>query len=228
VKTAKKMVIYGICALLIATTSILGTLAYLTDSEEVTNTFTMGKVSIILNEAKVDENGQKDPSGARTTDGNAYKMIPGMTYVKDPTMTVEKGSAEAYVRMLVKINCYKELQEIFNNQFLPQNFVKDWDDTVWVSTRVVDVDTTANVATYEFRYWEAVKADTADVTLEPLFTEFTVPGEFDGDDLAKLNGFEIKVIGHAIQTGSFEATGTTSAEEAAWAAFDAQMASANP
>lgn len=225
-KTAKKMVIYGICALLIATTSILGTLAYLTDSEEVTNTFTMGKVSIILNEAKVDEAGK--PEGNTRVTSNAYKMIPGMTYVKDPTMTVENGSAEAYVRMLVKINCYKELQDIFNNQFLPQNFVKGWDDTVWVSTRVVDVDTTANVATYEFRYKEAVKADTADVKLEPLFTEFTVPGEFDGDDLAKLNGFEIKVIGHAIQTGSFVDNAGNADVDAAWAAFDAQIASSNP
>lgn len=225
-KTAKKIVIYGICALLIATTSILGTLAYLTDSEDVTNTFTMGKVSITLDEAKVDENGQEDPSGARTIDGNAYKMIPGMTYFKDPTMTVENGSAEAYVRMLVKINCYNELQTIFGGQFLPQNFVKDWDDTVWVSTRTVNVD--GNVATYEFRYKEAVKADTADVKLKPLFTEFTVPGELDGDDLATLNGFEIKVIGHAIQAGSFVDNAGNADVDAAWAAFDAQMAAANP
>jgi len=221
------MVIYGICALLIATTSILGTLAYLTDSEEAINTFTVGKVDIVLDETDTDANGVPIPGAARVTE-NEYHMIPGQKYTKDPTIVVQNGSAEAYIRMIVEINCYDVLQQIFNGGFLPQYFVEGWDDTTWLTTNEIKVSTDGKTASYEFRYKLPVDASNADVPLAPLFEKFVVPAEFDGDDLQALQTLKIRVIGHAIQTGSFEDTGTTSAEDAAWAAFDAQMASANP
>lgn len=226
-KTAKKVVIYGICALLIATTSIIGTLAYLTDTEEAVNTFTVGKVDIVLNETDTDANGVAIAGAARVTE-NKYHMIPGQKYVKDPTITVVNGSAEAYVRMIVEINCYDVLQQIFNGGFLPQYFVEGWDNTTWLTTNEIKVSTDGKTATYEFRYKEPVNASGADVVLAPLFEKFVVPAEFDGTDLQNLQTLKIRVIGHAIQTGSFEANGSTSAEDAAWAAFDAQMASTNP
>lgn len=84
------------CALVLVVGSIAGTIAYLTSTTDtVTNTFTVGNVKITLNEAKVTEYGVKD-GDTRVTE-NTYKLIPGHTYIKDPTVHVEKGSEQCYV-----------------------------------------------------------------------------------------------------------------------------------
>ena len=58
-----------------------GTLAWLTSSTgPVTNTFTVGKLAITLDEAPVDANG-KTTTGDRGA-GNSYKLMPGHTYDK--------------------------------------------------------------------------------------------------------------------------------------------------
>ena len=78
----------------------MGTMAYLTDKTQVVeNTFTVGKVGISLDEAVVNEYGVE--TTGRTEEGNEYKLIPGHTYVKDPTVYVDSNSEEAY--LFVKI-----------------------------------------------------------------------------------------------------------------------------
>ena len=70
----------------------------------MTNTFTVGKVEIKLDEAKVTADGIPVEGAARVT-ANSYKLMPGTTYTKDPTVTVLKaGSEESYVRMKVTFN----------------------------------------------------------------------------------------------------------------------------
>lgn len=107
-KTKTKALLMSLCAVLLVAASVLGTMAYLTDTQKVENTFTVGNVSIKLDEAKVDENGTQvvDKDGnpvARVTE-NEYKLLPGHTYVKDPTVTVLTPSVASYVRMKVTFN----------------------------------------------------------------------------------------------------------------------------
>lgn len=200
------------CAILLVAGSVMGTIAYLTDESEVVNTFTVGNVNIRLDEAVVNELGQTTGND-RTEDGNTYHLIPGMTYTKDPTVTVVNGSESAYVRMLVTVNYYTELTEIFGDPFLPQNLVTGWDNTKWLTTNEIAIDTQNNTATYEFRYFEAVKPDGADLVLDALFDSFTIPGEVTGEQLATIRNLEISVEAHAIQAMGFANA------EAAWAAF---------
>lgn len=200
------------CALLLVAASVFGTMAYLTSTDTVTNTFTVGKVAIKLDEAKVDADG-KPVANAERVKENSYKLLPGHTYTKDPVLTVKGGSEDAYVRLLVTINKASALKEVFGTNFLPQNYVDNtWNAQTWpcVKTTVNTDDT----VTYEFRYKEIVEAKAADQKLDALFKSFTVPGTVNGDQLAKLGGLEIKVIGEAIQ-----AEGFTNAD-AAWAAFN--------
>lgn len=56
-KTKTKALLMSLCAVLLVAASVLGTMAYLTDSKDVKNTFTVGNVTIKLDEAKVDEKG---------------------------------------------------------------------------------------------------------------------------------------------------------------------------
>lgn len=90
------------CAVLLVVGSIAGTLAYLKDTAKVTNTFTVGNVSITMDEANVNLYGE--PSGTRNAEGtgNEYKLIPGHNYVKDPTITVLANSEACYVFVKVE------------------------------------------------------------------------------------------------------------------------------
>lgn len=207
-----KPLILGLCAIVLVAATVLGTFAYLKDSSEIVNTFTMGNVYLKLDEAVVDETGK--PTGDRTEVGNAYHLVPGRTYTKDPTVTVLKGSEECYVRMLVTVNCYDELTAVFGDPFLPQYFVEGWDNTLWLTTGVISKDEATNTATYEFRYFETVKPQKdADLVLDALFDTIVVPGTVTGAQLETITGLTVTVEAHAIQAAGF-----TSADEA-WSVF---------
>lgn len=117
----KKIVALALVFCLSLAIGVGGTLAYLTSTTEtVTNTFTVGSVSAILDEAKVNEYGEMlkkvtDSDGKeeyavtedvdeaeRVEDGNTYKLIPGHTYVKDPTVRIDKDSENAW--LFVKVS----------------------------------------------------------------------------------------------------------------------------
>lgn len=212
-----KILLLALCAVLLVAASVVGTLAYLTSQDTVVNTFTVGKVNIVLDETAVTPDG-KPINGAARVKENSYHLVPGMTYVKDPRVTVVKGSEESYVRMLVTINCYDALTDIFGKQFLPQYFVSGWDNTTWISTEVIDVDANADTATYEFRYKTTVtpEADT-DLVLDALFDSITVPGSMSADDMDSIKDLKITVVGHAIQAAGF------ADEDAAWTAFASEI-----
>lgn len=207
----KKSIALVMMAVLLVAASVMGTLAYLTSKDSVTNTFTVGKVKITLDEAKVNEYGEADTSASRVKE-NTYKLMPGHTYIKDPTVTVKAGSEKSYVRLLVTINKAAELKEVFGDSFLPQNYVTGWDSTAWPCVKTTPNDD--NTVTYEFRYKDVVSAGAEDVKLDALFDSFSVPGEnMSADKLEKLNGLKITVVAHAIQ-----ADGSDTADEA-WAKF---------
>lgn len=107
-KTKTKALLMSLCAVLLVAASVLGTMAYLTDSKDVKNTFTVGNVTIKLDEAKVDEMGNlvknQDGTLADRVTQNEYKLLPNHTYTKDPTVTVLAPSVESYVRMKVTFN----------------------------------------------------------------------------------------------------------------------------
>lgn len=234
----KKSLIMVACALLVISSMAFGTIAYLTDRAGVTNKFTIGNVNIIVDETKVDENGDPVPNpdqdpenpdddNKRTEEGNEYPLIPGSKYAKDPRMTVKAGSEESYVRMMVTINKAKELLQIFEelkaypqyaNGFVPNEHVEGWDNAVW-TYQGYENDSEENTITLEFRYPATVTpTDTEDEVLPPLFKELKIPGELTNKHLAMLGeDFSIEVNGNAIQTKGFESA------DAAWAAFDTQM-----
>ena len=218
----KKMLMAVVAIVLIVVISVSATFAYLTDDDEVVNTFTVGDIQIKLDEVTVDpKTGKEDSTKDRTEDGNSnVKIIPGRTIDKDPTVWVEEGSEPAYIRMKVTISKIAELKAIFGDDFLPQYYVTGWDPAVWVSTGVITED--ANTATYEFRYKEiyTATADDNDGVVEydelpALFTSFTLPGdEVNNTQLATLDGLSITVVAEAMQAEGFEGNA-----DAAWDKF---------
>ena len=103
-KNLKKLLLAVCCAALLVCVSIGATVAYLTSKGTVTNTFTVGKVAITLDEAKTDVNGNPlkgdeivAVDAADRRDNNQYKLMPGHTYTKDPTVHVATDSEACYV-----------------------------------------------------------------------------------------------------------------------------------
>ena len=201
------------CALLLVAASVFGTMAYLTSTDTVTNTFTVGKVNIKLDEAKVNADGTPVANAERVK-ANEYKLLPGHTYTKDPTVTVEAGSESSYVKMTVTFSNAKELDAIFapTGADLTSIF-KGYDSTKWIAKGNTK-DTTANTRTYEFWYKEAVGAPEGNVALDALFDSITVPGEITKEQLATIEGMTITVNAYAIQADGFANA------DAAWAAFN--------
>lgn len=225
-KTKSKALLLTLCAVLLVAASVLGTMAYLTSSDTVTNTFTVGKVEI-----KLDETDVTNPTGPRVK-ANSYKLMPGTTYTKDPTVTVKAGSEESYVRMKVTFNNAKEIIALCTDpEYADEvtgvenafplirmvNFVKanaaKWDGIIpdnMVETedmlampKYFAYDKTADTLIYYFYYKATVSGTNGDVVLPVLFDSIKVPEHVTGEQLKALNNFQITVIAEAIQAGSF-------------------------
>lgn len=214
-KTRSKALLLTLCAVVLVIATVFGTMAYLTSTDEVKNTFTVGSVNIKLDEAKANTDGSL-VEGADRVKANSYKLLPGHTYNKDPMVTVLKDSESSYIKMTVTFTKAAELDAIFapTGADLTSIF-NGYNSSNWIAKGNTE-DTQKNTRTYEFWYKETVGAPTADVALDALFDSITVPGEITKEQLATIEGMTITVNAYAIQADGFKT------EAAAWDAFDAQ------
>ena len=200
-KTKRKALLLSLCAVLLVVASVMGTMAYLTSTDTVTNTFTVGNVQITLDEAKVNPDGTLVTNAERVK-ANSYKLLPGRTYIKDPTVTVKAGSESSYIKMTVTFSKAAELDAIFaptGGANLTSIF-NGYDSTNWIAKGST---TAANTRTYEFWYKETVAAPKADVVLDALFDSITVPGSITKEQLKTIDGMTITVNAYAIQADGF-------------------------
>lgn len=199
----KKKLMTVLALVLVIAMSVAGTYAYLTSTDTVKNTFTVGNVQIKLDEAKANADGSL-VQGADRVKANNYKLLPGHTYNKDPMVTVLAGSESSYVKMTVTFTKAAELDAIFarNGGADMTSIFNGYDSTSW-ELKNVTKDTQNNTRTYEFWYKEAVAAPDADVALDALFDSITVPGNITNTQLATIKGMTITVNAYAIQADGF-------------------------
>lgn len=150
-KTARKALMLILCVALLVSATVMGTLAYLTyKTDVVTNTFTVGNVTISLDETDVDLYGVKD--GDTRVKANEYKLIPGHTYVKDPIVHVTAGSEKCwlFVKVVDEIAAIQDATKVAD-----QMAAKGWTavagtDGVYAYANIVDASTAAqNVAVFD-------------------------------------------------------------------------------
>ena len=212
----KKLLIMSVAMVLVCAFAVGMTIAYLTSTDEVVNTFTVGNVRIKLDEADVDEYGRvPQGSPAPRVKANSYKLIPGHTYTKDPTVTVLSGSEESYIKMTVTVTKSDVLDAIFEEEGGADliSIFKGYDEATWLYQG--KTENSDNTRTYEFWYKTAVDAREDAVKLEPLFTSIVVPDFITGDQLAELQTMTITVNAYAIQADGFDNAAD------AWAAYNA-------
>ena len=156
-KNVKKIIALAMCAVMLVGVSVTGTLAFLTATETVNNTFTVGKVNLGgddgsagLDEAKVDEYGV-EVQGADRVQANEYKLIPGHTYTKDPTIHVGSDSEECYLFAKIE-NGIEAIEATGDTTIAAQLAKNNWevyddeceDYTIYVyKDKVCTVDSTA-------------------------------------------------------------------------------------
>lgn len=207
-KKPTKIMLTGLCAVLLVVASVMGTMAYLTSQTEIVkNTFTVGKLNITLDEADTDEYGQPIPDAARVP-GNDYKLIPGHVYTKDPTVHVESNSEACYVFVDLKMP---------NNGVFAGSVVADPDGDGFGERIDTDIakQIRANgwVAMENGMLYKAVSAeDAAAGTDLELFHTFGVDQKKTEEQLTALTvkGCEITITAYACQQDGFDSA------EAAW------------
>lgn len=223
-KTARKAILLVLCAILLVVSAVMGTLAYLTDTEAVTNTFTVGKVGIDLDEAKVNEYGETIAGEGRVKQ-NTYKLLPGHTYVKDPIVYVDENSESCYVFVKVENSIAQiEAATTIHDQIISD--AKGWKELT--VENVTDTTSAKTVRVY-YKLWDKT-ADAADRNLE-VFDSFKIDGDKvvnvpDGGNvpankynIATYNGEVVKVTAYAIQKDGFNDNVT-----GAWTALQGQLA----
>ena len=208
-KTRSKALLLTLCAVLLVTASVLGTMAYLTSQDHVVNTFTVGSVAITLDETDVDNS----TTSADRDQANSYKLMPGHTYAKDPMVTVLNGSESSYIKMTVTFSKANELDAIFDPDGATLTTIfNGYDSSNW-TYKGNTKNASDNTRTYEFWYKEAVAAPDGNVALDALFDSITVPGSITNEQLKTIEGMTITVNAYAIQADGF-----TDADEA-WKKF---------
>lgn len=244
-KTKSKALLLTLCAVLLVAASVLGTLAYLTDTGSVTNTFTVGKVAITLDEAKVGADGKAlTGNDAARVKENSYKLMPGHTYVKDPTIHVDASSEDCFIRAKVTLTNATAWTTIVAKYAEDEieNIIKGTDDDLWwVSDPVPNADGSMTI-TFVYknetkaeslkRVWQSTdKKDGKALTDLVLFDTIAIPGDLTNAELASVANTEITVVAEAIQADGFvedsnDATKAAAAYTAAMAALDSAMAPA--
>jgi len=197
-KTKNKALLLSLCAVLLVAASVLGTIAYLSDTEAVTNTFSVGSVTITLDEKDVDND--TNTADNVTVDGvirdkaNGYKLLPGHQYDKDPIVHVDSTSEDCYLFVIVK----NEIANIESDADGDKKVADQIDANGWKK-----VGETADGSLY-------VYGTVADPTAvkggenKTVFTTFKIDGDVTNTVLAKYAGKTIVVTAYAVQKDGFE------------------------
>lgn len=215
--TMKKTVAIILAMVLVAVAAVGATMAYLTDTQSVTNTFTMGDVKITLDETDV-----KNPEGDRVT-SNEYNIYPGAVVTKDPIVH-NVGKNGAYIRATVNVSnwmnlvsaYYPDFKETFPNDgykaalnLLVGELGEGWSV---VGVEAGDVFTIGQFDAKFVLKYDGTLAPDADTTA--MFQTVTIPAGIDNANTGSFK--EVKVVAQAIQADGFDTW------EAAFAAFDAK------
>lgn len=183
-KTKSKALLLTLCAVLLVAASVLGTMAYLTSQDKVTNTFTVGSVAITLDEIDVSPDGRPVADAGRVQ-ANEYKLLPGHTYTKDPTVHVADNSEDCWV--FVQVENGIATYEASGNTIAAQIAANGW----------TELDGVDNV--YYKQYVQGGEEDLK------VFDSFTIAGNADAEEgWSDVNGATVTVTAYAVQKDGFD------------------------
>ena len=126
------------------------TLSHLTNPEpKPTNTFTIGNVSITLDEAKVDPYGNYVTDASNRTLNNTYKLTPGTTYIKDPTIHISADSDDAWLFVKIENQLSDIIEPLQLNGWQLVNGYHDFYTYTGIGTRPITVAGGNDIVVFE-------------------------------------------------------------------------------
>ena len=223
----KKIVSLALVVALIAIAAV-GTLAYFTDTDDATNTFTTGNVAIDLTEAVVeaDEKGNLVSTGKRQdvldeedTSYDYGKLYPGQTITKDPTIE-NLGSEDAYIAAKIIVTDGKgDLEAVIGTGYqgllgiqtlISGGLVKE-KDTMKEYNDLAPVYGDDTYSVYQqvegdgvyvfYIFIENIMTKGESVT---LFDTISIPAEWDNEQMAELVELTITVEAYGTQAYGFD------------------------
>ena len=165
----KKIIAVCLIVALAATAVIGGTLAYFTDEDDATNTFTVGNVDITLTEPNWEGSGSED----------APEVYPGEPLAKDPTVTND-GANPCFVRIKVEgLDCLAPAGVItYRTDYVTGKLGEHW---------VLHTD--------GYFYYDQVLA--VGETTDALFDQIVMPTDLENGDAQ--TAFNVVVTAEAVQ-----------------------------
>ena len=211
----KKNKTYLAAVVLLLVFVVGGAIAYFTDTETKTNTFTIGNVDITLTEpswSTTDTNSNNVPDAAEN-------LMPGQTVTKDPTINNVSTKNDAYVFAKVEVPCTTETtpQELFT-----YTVNSGWTELT-VTNELPVACTSGGTATHVYYYGtngtlttlvKAVDSSTPTSTSTAVFSSVTLRNTLTGNEGLTGNK-NVVVTGYGIQTEGF----TNSTPAQVWAQF---------
>ena len=210
-KKVKNVLALLLCAVLLISASVAGTIAYLTSQDSTTNTFTVGKVGITLKEYDVDpQTGLKKSPLTAVDNLTDLELVPGREVQKHPFVTVTENSEPCW--LFVKVENGLAGYEAAGDTTI----AKQLETNGWV--KLENVDNVDNVY-----YYKDIVPTSAAAQVYTVFTSIKIADNaqsVDGwDDIAATN--KVIVTAYAIQSEGFNTKDTAAANAAdAWAALN--------
>lgn len=243
----KKIVALCLCVALAVVAIGGATLAYFTDTDNETNTFTVGNVKIeLIEQQRKVENGEKTTTledfannkvlmpivGSAQGDKDSIGMPIAKNYV-DKMITVKNtGNSSAYVRVYMAVP--KALEDKnnaagnFTNSILHVNYditerSKNWDREVFVGTQTID-GVAHNVYYRQYNVILNANAETEGRAYEGLYLDKRVDmkdGKYTMEGI-EISGYDLsKGVNIPVFAVAVQSEGFDSANAAFTAAFDA-------
>ena len=215
-KTAKKALLLTVCALVLVAATIMGTVAFLTSTDKVVNTFAVGKLAIELDEAKTNDNGDGTVvPGVDRVKENGYKLVPGHHYTKDPVVHLAANSEACYV--FIDVN-NELIGAIKNGHYNAEGTDGFYTPALGILEQITELNgwnPIMNPKTGKTMFYKAIDAATAKAGVDlPVFGYFDVDSAKTQTQLEAYEGKTITVTAYACQQDGF-----ASAEAAFTACF---------
>lgn len=184
----KKVTAIALAVCILAVAVIGATMAYFTDTDSKTNTFTFGGVDIELNETSEEDKKNNIHAGAEKNGGFTYdKVLPGLVYSKVPEVTVVEGPA--WVVVTVTVPTIYDHADFFNGTANERDFVME--------KKVVGKNTI-------YYFYSTAKDGVAAGTSLKLFEQVKINPALTQADVINLPTFNVVVNAYGIQKEGFD------------------------
>ena len=196
--TKKKVFVVALAVCLVAVLS-MGTLAWFSDSDSVTNKFMIADSESDPNEIFSVDVWENTPDGDKDQDGYEYKDILPGDQLKKEVYVENTGAYDQYIRVKVTVNNADAWIAALGNGYDLGTMFLGHDETKWTRYEVGQYSNDANGSYYTMVFYLNEKlAPNATVN---LFETVEIPRQLTQEDMVFVGGqFELTIVAEAVQT----------------------------